>query len=181
MRETDEGITDAVERLRKEFANATRGTLILWRDIESVMGRHRNDRGGWTIVRKFRKWLRRERRIVTLPMTDTGLRLLTDTEAAREIPVLRQRRSRRQIARGLAEMRAIDPTRLSHHERGALVVQQRNMVEERRAADRSLRGIAAFLRRPETPPRVIPTPQVNSKPKSMTPIGSGTPVIRPRL
>ncbi len=148
----DEKYKAEVDRLCNQFADWQRGSVIPWTAIEQLMGRSREDRGGWTIIRAFRKRLLRDREIVTLPKDSVGLRLLTDQEAAREIPVLRQRKAYRQLNRALRETAAITPDRLPDRLRLALVAQRRQMRDHRRAIGRSHREACLLGRATPTHP-----------------------------
>lgn len=116
-----------------------KGTTVPWTAIEAAMGRTREDRGGWTIIRRVRRRLLRDRQIASLPDPTVGLRLLTDMEAATEIPTLRQKKARRQINRGLRETEAVDTSQLTRHAAESLAIARRHMKAERLAISRGSR------------------------------------------
>lgn len=136
---------EAVEKLWTAFGSAERGSTITWDKIEATMGCCRTDVGGWHIVRQFRKRMLRERQIVTLPADTVGIRLLTHTEAAREIPALRQRKAYRQINRCLRETATVEGSELSDHDRLVLSMQRHNLRAERLQLGRSRRELAKAM------------------------------------
>lgn len=123
-----------------------KGTTVPWAVIEQAMGRHRDDRGGWTIVRRVRRRLLADRQIATLADVTVGLRLLTDMEAATEIPKMRQRRARRQINRGLRETDGVDRSQLTNHAAVSLALARRHMKAERLAISRATREVESLTR-----------------------------------
>lgn len=149
--------TDALDRLKAAFADPARGTILAWDDLERVMGTQRDTSRGLYVLVKFRKWLRREHRIVTFAERDVGLRTLTHAEAVREVPVYRQRRAFRQVTRGLRELATVDSGALTDHERLVLTRQQDAMRSEKRKLNAGAREVSAMLRRPEPLPRREPT------------------------
>jgi hypothetical protein len=134
-----------VEALAAAFADRNRGDVITWDEIETVAGMHREERGGWTVIKGFRRHLRRDREIVTLPSTDVGLRLLTHQEAAKEVPALRTRKAYRQISRGLRETATVDPGQLSTHEAKRLALMRASMKEQRLTIGRAARDAKASI------------------------------------
>lgn len=116
-----------------------KGDIVPWSVIESAMNRPRTSVGGWTIIRRARKRLLRERQIVTLPEVEVGVRLLTDQQAAAEIPTMRQKRARRQINRGIRETDAVDVSMLTPWQAAALAVARKHMKENRLAISRANR------------------------------------------
>ena len=138
-----------------------RGQTIPWSILETAMGRKREETGGWHIIRRLRRHLLRERDICTLPADTVGLRLLTDQQAARELPALRQRKARRQVNRCLREIQAVNLGSLSVHERRVLNAQRNNMQMERLQIGRSMRE--AKSQKTETlPVRKSPCPVTKS-------------------
>jgi len=156
MYEEDPEIAAAFDRLKSVLGETPKGTIVPWDTIEQTMGRGRNDRGGWHIIRKFRRWLLRHRKIVTFPQIDNGLRYLTDKEAAIEAPTIRQGKARRQLGRCVKEIDAVDRSKLSDWERRVLVAQDRNIRDERRNIGRSSRTLASLVRARDSNPRVLP-------------------------
>lgn len=118
-----------------------KGTTVPWSAVESAMRRTREDRGGWTIIRRLRRRLLRDRQIASLPDPTVGLRLLTDMDAAREIPELRQKKARRQINRGLRETDAVDTSQLTRHAAESLAIARKHMKAERLAISRGRREV----------------------------------------
>jgi len=152
MFKSDSESRAAGERLWRTFGDKSRGETITWSNLEAVMGRTRIEPGGWHIIRRFRKRLLRERRIVTLPADTVGLRLLTHQETAREVPALRQRRAYRQINRCLKETATVDGTGLTDHERKVLAVQRHNLAFQRLQIGRSRRQLVQGTKKTEVNP-----------------------------
>lgn len=123
-----------------------KGTTVPWSLVESAMGRHRDDLGGWTIVRRVRRRLLRDRHITSLADPTVGIRLLTDMQAASEIPKLRQKKAKRQISRGLRETDAVDTAQLTRHAAVSLAIARRHMKAERLAISRSTRELESLTR-----------------------------------
>jgi hypothetical protein len=123
-----------------------KGTTVPWTVIQQAMGRHRDEVGGWTIIRRVRRRLLRDRQVACLPDPTVGLRLLSDMEAATEIPELRQRKARRQIARGLRETDAIDTSQLTKHASIALAMSRKHMKAERLALSRAKREVESLTK-----------------------------------
>ena len=123
-----------------------KGTTVPWTEIEHAMGRHRDELGGWTIIRRARRRLLRDRQVACLPDPTVGLRLLSDMEAATEIPELRQRKAKRQITRGLRETDAIDTSQLTKHASVALAMSRKHMKAERLALSRAKREVESLTK-----------------------------------
>jgi hypothetical protein len=134
------------------FADWQRGSTIPWETIEQTIDRKRTDRGGWTIINRFRRRLLFDREIVTLPHNEVGLRLLTNSEAAIEIPRLRQRRAYRQVNRALKETGAINDGELPDALRLSLARQRQLLAQQRLTIGRSRRELESGLRPTQTHP-----------------------------
>lgn len=135
-----------VDRVWDAIAEYHKGTTVPWTTIEAAMLRHREDKGGWQIIKRVRRRLLRERSITTLPDVTVGLRLLTDVEAAREIPELRQKKARRQINRGLRETASVDVAQLPRHAAIALAMSRKHMKAERLAISRGRREVETLMK-----------------------------------
>lgn len=123
-----------------------KGATIPWSVIETAIGRHRDDVGGRHIINRLRRKMLVDREITTLPDVMVGLRLLTDMEAATEIPTLRQKKARRQINRGLRETSAVDMSQLTRHAAESLAIARRHMKSERLAISRARREVESLTR-----------------------------------
>lgn len=123
-----------------------KGATIPWSVIETAIGRHRDDVGGRHIINRLRRKMLVDREITTLPDVMVGLRLLTDMEAATEIPTLRQKKARRQINRGLRETSAVDMSQLTRHAAESLAMARRHMKAERLAISRARREVESLTR-----------------------------------
>ena len=134
---------DSVMSLLSRFG---KGDTVPWGMIEQAIGMHRDDPGGRNIIRRMCRRLLRERSITAFPCTNVGVRLLTDTQAAVEVPAMRQARARRQISRGLRETADIDQSQLSSHTSISLALARRHMKAERQAISRGAREVDALMR-----------------------------------
>lgn len=123
-----------------------KGDTVPWHRIEAAMGKHRDERGGWTIVKRVRSRLLKERQITAFPEPTIGLRLLTDIQAATEVPELRQRKAKRQINRGLRETESVDQAQLTKHAAISLAMARKHMRAERLAISRGTKEVAALLK-----------------------------------
>lgn len=123
-----------------------KGDIVAWERIELTMGMHRDDKGGWTIIKRVRSKLLRDRKINTIASPRLGLRLLTDRQAARELPAMRQKRARRQISKALRETQEIDQRNLTRQESVALAFQRKHLKAERLSIFRGEKESAALLR-----------------------------------
>ena len=135
-----------IDMVLDAVANYPKGQTVPWNVIEHTMGRHRDHVGGWTIIRRVRRRLLRDRQIACLPDPTIGLRLLSDMEAATEIPELRQRKARRQIARGLRETEAVDVSQLTKHASIALAMSRKHMKAERLAISRARKEVESLTK-----------------------------------
>lgn len=135
-----------VDRVWDAISEFHKGTTVPWTKIEAAMERHREDKGGWQIIKRVRRRLLLDRQIATLPDVKFGLRLLTDLEAAHEIPELRQKKARRQINRGLRETEAVDVAQIPRHAAVALAMSRKHMKAERLAISRGRREVAALTK-----------------------------------
>lgn len=146
-------VTAAMERLRAAFAAPQRGTEVPWSTLEALIGCGRDEGSARAILRKFRRWLRREHGIVTFFRPSDCLRLLTDVEAAREVPTLRTRRAERQIGRGVRELSAVRESELPDGLRTIHGRQQYVLLQQRAALRRERRQFEKELPPPDQAPR----------------------------
>jgi hypothetical protein len=137
---------EAVERVWVVLANYAKGETIPWNLVEAAIGVHRDDRGGRTVIKRLCRRLLRDRQITAFPEKNVGIRLLTDNQAATEVPAMRQKRARRQISRGLKETSVVDLSQLSRSASAHLAMARRHMKAERLAITRGSREAAALLR-----------------------------------
>lgn len=135
-----------VDRVWELLYGFQKGDTVPWPRIEEAMGKHRDDRGGWTIVKRVRSRLLKDRQITAFPEPTIGLRLLTDIQAATEVPALRQRKARRQINRGLRETQSVDQSQLTKHAAVSLAMARKHMKAERLAISRGTKEVAALLK-----------------------------------
>lgn len=152
MREKIEEITKATDALYQMSLNHERGSVILWPQIEAISGSRKDGRARH-IINKWRRRLERDRDIVTLCADQIGVRFLTHSETAVEIPRLRQRKAYRQVRRAIKQTATVDVARLSAHERRMLAAQRENMAIQRRELFRSQRDLANGIAPTEGNPR----------------------------
>jgi hypothetical protein len=151
MFDSKEEVKAAVDALWRVFGRAERGYIITWDAIHDATGVAR-DCQGWTVIKKFRRKLFKERNVITLCKKGVGIRLLSHLEAADEMPHLRQKKSYRQLNRGVKEVDSIDTSGLPDHLRMALSMQKHNMRHERLIVGRSLRDFRKPTNKTETLP-----------------------------
>lgn len=152
MFERNDEITKRVDAVYALFDDAVRGDLIVWSRIEAACGFSRGQEL-YSIVARVKKRLRRERGIVAWCKVGVGVRLLTHSEATREVPAARQRRAARQIHRGLTELDCVETGAISTHERRVLEAQKRAMRDERRTLRKSVRSFEKDMRTEALPRR----------------------------
>jgi hypothetical protein len=135
-----------VDRVLLLLQRYRKGDTIPWSLLESSMGMHRDERGGRTIIKRVRNRLLKDRQITAFPTTNMGLRMLTDMQAATEVPAMRQRRARRQITRGIRETEGVDLSQLTNHAACSLAMARKHMKEERAAIARGTQEASALLK-----------------------------------
>jgi hypothetical protein len=135
-----------VDRAWEILFGFRKGDTVPWPQIEAAIGKHRDERGGWTIIKRLRSRLLKERQITAFPEPTIGLRLLTDIQAATEVPALRQKKARRQINRGLRETASVDQAQLTKHAAVSLAMARKHMKAERLAISRGTKEVAALLK-----------------------------------
>lgn len=140
-----------VDRVWELLFGFHKGDTVPWPQIEAAMGIHRDDRGGWTILKRVRSRLLKDRQITAFPEPTVGLRLLTDIQAATEVPALRQKKARRQISRGLRETESVDQAQLTKHAAVSLAMARKHMKAERLAISRGTKEVAALLKPARSP------------------------------
>ena len=134
------------------------GDFISWELIESAVGYERGPLFYTALYRARRRFLK-DRKIVTYPKREKGLRLLSHSQAAVEAPEVRQKRAYRQLTRGIREAETVDLSKLSSFQRMQLGVQIKRMREERRAIYRTRKtGRQSFVLKPvpSLPRRPVP-------------------------
>jgi len=151
MYEESEFNAVAISNLWNTFSETPRGTLVPWRKIEAVIGFSRKH-GGWHLINRFRKKMRTILGVVTLAENNTGLRFLTHEETLTEVPALRQQRAYRQVNRCLRELKTVDGTALSDHQRLVLFSQRHNLKVQRLQISRSRRELNSSIAKTETNP-----------------------------
>lgn len=156
MFETNPEVQAAIERLWQQYENVERGTVLTWEELEGIMGRSRNDVSGWHIIRQFRKRLLDQKNIATWKSDTVGIRCLTHKQTLHEMPIIRQRKARRQVNRCLKELATIDRGRLTVRERQALTIQEGNLRYERLTLGRSYRSLGETLPITQVNPRRVP-------------------------
>lgn len=129
--EKNPAITSAVESVMAIVGS--RGSILLWTEIERASETTRYQ-GSWsTIVKKVRERLRKERMQVTWSEKGVGLRLLTHEETVTLVPNARQKRMFRQAGRALKELATIPISSLSMTQRRLHASQIERLTAERKA------------------------------------------------
>ncbi len=155
MFESKDEVTQAVDQLMKLASRYERGQCIGWHEIEAITGPRYEGRAPYVIA-KWRRRLEREREIVSLAPPTVGIRLLTHSETATEIPAIRQKKAYRQIRRALRQTSTVDPDRLTGPQRKLLVAQRNNLASQRRELYRSRKQLATGRITEVKPRRAIP-------------------------
>lgn len=135
-----------VNQLYVHFLSFRKGDTVSWSDIERIMGIARDDLGGRQIVKRLIRDILKNRKITCLVGVNVGVRLLTDMEAAIEVPKMRQKRARRQIRKGLKETEHVDLSNLSERAAHSLALSRKAMKEEQKGIRESVKEVAALLK-----------------------------------
>jgi len=138
--------SEIVEALFRHFSAYKKGDVVLWGEVEGVMGRHRDDLGGRTIVKRLMRDLLKRRHITSLVINDIGIRLLTDMETATHIPTMRQTRAKRQVRKGLKETENVDRHNLTERAMINLAYQRRAMREEQQKIAQTIKENEVLMR-----------------------------------
>lgn len=137
---------DIVDALYRHCLTRKKGDFVPWDEVEGVMGKSRNDRGGRQIVRRLIRDILKRRRITCMVEPEAGIRFLTDMEAAIEVPKMRQKRAKKQIRKGLRETEHVDRQNLTERAMVNLAFQRRAMAEEQKQIARSIKEVSILLR-----------------------------------
>jgi hypothetical protein len=135
-----------VDLLFSHFHKYGKGDTVRWEDIERIMGLGRDDLGGRTIVKRLIRDILKRRHITCLVDINVGVRLLTDMQAATEIPRMRQRRAKKQIRKGLKETEYVDTSNLTERASASLAMSRRAMKEEQKNIAQSVKEVATLLK-----------------------------------
>jgi hypothetical protein len=137
---------DIVDRLFSYCHNYKKGDTVRWEDIERIMGLVRDDLGGRTIVKRLIRDILKRRHITCIVDINVGVRLLTDMQAAVEVPRMRQTRARRQIRKGLRETEFVDAQNLTERAAQTLAISRRAMKEEQRHLVQAVKEASTLLK-----------------------------------
>jgi hypothetical protein len=149
--EKDE-IRIAAEQLWEVAQNYGRGEIIPWSVVESATAMKYGTTVFKTTVNKFKKRLLKDREIANRPERGTGIRLLTATEQI-HCPGRRERAGR-QLYRGAKEVKAVDASSLTDHDRRFQYEQIKSLRSERsavRAGEKSVVGRVESIERQPMP------------------------------
>jgi hypothetical protein len=135
-----------VDSLYHHFLSFKKGDTVSWPEIERIMGISRDDLGGRNIVKRLIRDILKKRKITCLVGLNVGVRLLTDMEAAIEVPKMRQKRARRQIRKGIKETEHVDVSNLSDRAAMSLAQSRRAMKEEHKKLLVSVREVSALMK-----------------------------------
>lgn len=138
MFEAKDVIGEAVERAVSRIGRRKRGDTVTWEDVEDAAGFDR-DSPHWTqfLKRVRRDILKGPGGIKLAAVPGVGLKLMTVSEQVNDLS--RQRRARRQLNRGIGELKAVPDRELSDHERQAKHRKIDLARTARRGADYALR------------------------------------------
>jgi hypothetical protein len=128
-----------VELLWNQFGLRDRGAIVTWSEIYQAIDIKPYETGWHSIIRRFRRKLFVERDIVTYCKTAIGIRLLTDEEAAGEVPKYRHRKAYRQMNRGCKEASAVNVSHLNDHQSKVFAMQRTHLRDQRRKLGRIAR------------------------------------------
>jgi hypothetical protein len=137
---------EIVDRLFSHLHQYGKGDTVRWEEIERIMGLGRDDLGGRTIVKRLIRDILKRRHITCFVDVNVGIRLLTDMQAASEVPIMRQNRAKRQIRRGLRETEFVDASNLTERAAQTLAISRRAMKEEQRKLAQSVKETSTLLK-----------------------------------
>jgi hypothetical protein len=135
-----------VDSLFSYFHKYGKGDTVRWEEIERIMGLGRDDLGGRTIVKRLIRDILKRRHITCFVDINVGVRLLTDMQAAVEVPGMRQTRAKRQIRRGLRETAFVEVQNLTERAAQTLAISRRAMKEEQRHLSQSVKETSTLLK-----------------------------------
>jgi len=135
-----------VDRLYRHFSSYKKGDTVPWADVERIMGIGRDDLGGRNIVKRLVRDMLRKRHITCMVVNKIGIRLLTDMEAAVEVPKMRQKRARRQIRKGLKETEHVDHNNLSDRAAQSLAMSRKAMKREYDSIQHNVNQVSTLMK-----------------------------------
>jgi len=141
----------------KLLSSRGKGDVLKWTEVEEATGLQRdwaNDPLWVGAINKARKQLLRDFHIVTWVDNGVGVRLLTDSEVARDQSARRLRKSRNQCSRGMKEIRTITLDALPMHERRLAVAGMDAMEQTRATTSAALREGREAIKAAEPLPRI---------------------------
>jgi hypothetical protein len=157
MFDTKEENAKAVDALYSASADLVRGDVLQWAVVESTTGLTRESHRLWHVVRRFRKRLRKERGIACRPITNVGLRLLTESEQVRRCSEDRHRKMFRQSTIAMREIEAVVGENLSLVDRRLRLFSMDRLREERKQIRSAVKQIATVRKSETMPLRKSPT------------------------
>lgn len=150
-------ITEAVNKALALFDGLPRGSVVPWEQIEQATGILRESQHWTAFNRRFRRDFREATGIVLWWFKGcNGLKLTTTQEQLNVVPLKRQQRALRQVARGAKELAALPDADLSDHQRAAKYVRLNQIKNSRRAVLYSVRLTHALIKKDAKQPRTKP-------------------------
>lgn len=147
MFEAKDEIRETTNKLLALREKYKRGQVIPWNVIEAIAG-SRFD-GGKYVIKKWREEMLRDYDQALRMVPGIGVELLTASEQVRWCPRYRRRKMFRQSTRAMKELKHVDDSKLSDHDRKMRQLQISQLKGERRV----LRENSNILRKSETNPR----------------------------
>lgn len=149
---------DQIRLVREKLCEAfmptlKRGDILLWADIEKVVGESRAENRAKYIIKTFRSRVLNEMNIFLKSVVNVGLKACSPEEQVEHGGVVRQRKAMRQARRGLKEVRAVEPGDLSLHQQRIRASSIDQLKLTQRMARRGAKETSA-IKKPEPLPRI---------------------------
>lgn len=137
--EKSETVTNAVNAISAEFVREGRAATVTYERIRELTGLARYSRHWAAFVHRLRNTLRNSHGMTIFAVRNVGFRAETVMQQLHEVPIRRGNRARRQVDRGMKEVKAIPDSSLTPRQRlqreGKLLL----LHQTRKSADRSVR------------------------------------------
>lgn len=147
--EEDPEIKSQLDKIKEITADYERGHVLLWEIAEQCLGMDRNDDRLKYVIKKWRSWLEKTKRIETWAIPGTGIKLLTQSEHVSLIPKRRAKKAYRQHGLILRGIRNTNLHELTERER--LIAYA--VVEHSRDARRQTNKVSNAVRSRISPER----------------------------
>lgn len=153
MFECKEAITEAVDRAFEHVAHYERGQLISFETLESATGLIRYGEHWNSFIKRFRRKVFLERRIMMMPERGMGYKLLTRQEQLTRHVEYRRKRELWQNHMAIQGVESLSPDELTDHQRRIQAMQSDALRGERRHIKSGLRQQRLEGRVTQTNPR----------------------------